>query len=219
MYKTDLHVHTAPQSACAHASAEQTAACYADMGYSTVVLTNHVNGATFRLFEEAPWADKARYFLAGYSAALAAGRARGITVLLGMEARFPQHNNDYLIFGMNEEFLLSAGDPREYTLEEYSKLLHQAGMRIYQAHPFRIGMTIVPPEHLDGYEINNTHRNHNSHNAIAAAWAREMGKPGISGSDHHDPDGSIAGGIATDTRIETNEQLLEILKTGAYTLL
>ena len=47
MFKTELHIHTAPVSNCAKTSAEAMVEDYAKNGYSTIVITNHFTHGQF----------------------------------------------------------------------------------------------------------------------------------------------------------------------------
>ena len=104
-------------------------------------------------------------------------------------------------------------------LKEMSQYIRDSGLTVYQAHPFRNGLTIANPQNLDGYEIYNGHPDHDSRNAIAEAWTKLHGLPGISGTDFHDGKQDICAGIITDDPITSNEQLLEILRSQSYQLI
>ena len=59
-----------------------------------------------------------------------------------------------------------------------------------------------------------------SRNDIARIWAERFGLIGTSGSDFHKiVEGAFAGGILTDEPITSNEQLLEILRSGNFEMI
>ena len=54
---------------------------------------------------------------------------------------------------------------------------------------------------------------------MAKVFAQHYGKPMLSGSDFHRPEHLARGGIATKERITCQKDLIETLRSGAYTLL
>ena len=218
MYQLELHCHCAGVSACAHAQPDTVIARYRAAGYHGLVCTNHINIATFAAMEDRPWPEKVAHFMTGYRQMQQAA-GNDLTVLLGCEINLTGAGNDYLIYGVTEDWLLELGDPRRMKLRELSERVHADGLMIFQAHPFRYGMTLMDERLLDGIETHNGHRFHDSHNDMAAAWASLKGLRRISGSDFHDPDSAIAGGILTETPITDNAVLLQTLRAGNYHLI
>ena len=222
-YLTELHAHTAETSRCAKDSAKIAVENYLQAGYSTLVTTDHLSPSTFEAYkaDSLSWNDKVDIFLKGHRAAKAAAEHTDLTVLLGMELRFNRKNsiNDYLVYGVTEEFLRKNGDLLEIRLSAFSELAHKNGLLIFQAHPFRNGMTVVKPEYLDGYEIYNACVRHNSRNGIAEKWARLHKKAGTSGSDYHQTEDTARGGIVTAQKIESNDMLLSVLRKKEYELI
>ena len=228
-YKTELHCHTRESSACAHETPEYVVERYIEAGYSTLVLTNHINGSTFisdryknYLAEngiEDSWDHRIDYYIRDYNRMRTAANGR-INVLLGLELRLIKDSlNDYLIYGVTEEWLRSSELMTYVRFKEMSQYIRESGLIIYQAHPFRNGLTIANPQNLDGYEIYNGHPDHDSRNSIAEAWAKLHGLPGISGTDFHDAKQTICAGIITDELITSNEQLLQVLADKNYQLI
>ena len=221
-FRTELHLHTFEVSACATEPAEYIAEVYAAAGYTTVVVTDHLNGQTFNnrraYLEDASWAEKCDHFLRGYEALRKAAAGR-FHVLLGMEICPKVRGCDYLIYGMNEEFLRGFPDMADVSFKTLVERLHEAGMMIYQAHPFRNGARVTDPAHIDGIESYNAHPGHDSRNDIASLWAKKFSLREIAGSDYHHAYQTAAGGIETDFPITSNEELLAVLREGSYTLL
>lgn len=218
MYKLEMHAHCAPVSACASAKPETVIARYRVAGYDGLVSTNHINGSTFRNMEEASWAEKIAFFMTGYRA-LRAAAGDDLDVLLGCEINLNGSVNDYLVYGVTEDWLLALGDPRDFSLETLSERVRAAGLLLVQAHPFRYGSRLMNERLLDGVEVYNAHRNHDSHNFLAQLWAQERGLLRTAGSDFHDPDSHIGGGILTRERISDNAALLRTLRGGDYELI
>lgn len=216
-YKTELHVHTMLVSPCADTPLEDVVQRYADAGYTTVVVTDHY---TPNIIDNAgeTWEQKITHYLSGYRAMkeLAQGK---FNVLLGCELRFVENFNDYLVYGMDEEFLYTHPELHKMTLKEFSAFAKEHGLLLVQAHPFRSKMTVVNPQLLDGVEAFNGHIGHESKNYLANELANRYGLIKTSGTDFHHPTHKPSGGILTDEPITSVPQLVKILKSGNYTLI
>ena len=217
MFKTELHMHTRDASPCANCPAELAAEKYIQAGYRTVVVTNHFHNGCLKDYGCGSWEEYIRLFLRAWEK-VRYYAGDDLHVLLGAEIRYDGSENDYLVYGLTPEYLY--GHPDLLTGGAIRNLpkLREDGMLVYQAHPFRINMKIMPAEILDGYEAFNGHRGHQSRNDIAYQWANVQGKPMISGSDHHNTDHRPSGGILTETEIRTNADLLAVLMSLDYCL-
>ena len=160
----------------------------------------------------------AEYYLAGYRAAKAAAGDR-LTVILGMELTFFENANDYLVYGMTEEFVKKHLNIREMGLERFSALAHENGMVIFQAHPFRNQMTVMNPALLDGVEVHNGNPRHDSRNDIARMWAEKFDKKMSSGSDYHQVEDIARGGIVTQEPVYDAAGLVDVLMSGKAELI
>lgn len=224
MYRTELHSHSMGVSICAHAAPEVVIARYKAAGYHSLVSTNHINKGTFAHMEEASWEEKIAHFMTGYEG-LKKAAGKDMHILLGCEINLSDiHSgvyipNDYLVYGVTKEWLLELGDPRSFTLKQLSERVRADGLLLIQAHPFRYGCQLMKDTLLDGIEVYNAHLNHDSHNYLADLWADVKNLRKTSGSDFHDPDGNIGGGIETEAPITDNDMLLRILKNGEYRLI
>lgn len=218
-YKTELHCHSKEVSPCANEPAENIVEKYVRYGYSTIVLTNHLS--RFAMDSAVPngtWREKAEFFIDGYRKLKKAAEGK-LNILLGAEIRFPQHNNDYVIYGLTEEFLLSHENVYDTDVFTFHDNTWQDIITI-QAHPFRCNQHIIFPWCVDGWEVYNGHPDQNSANEAAKAYAAtHPGRIYTSGTDHHDDNHFPAGGIITDFEIKTNKQLLNVLRGGYYTLI
>ena len=223
-FKTELHLHSAPVSACGKCYPEEIVQAYLEHGYHTIVLTNHFSRFTFKNkrmgdLSELPWQEKVDYYMKGYHELKAAAEGK-INVIFGCELRSNLDENDYLIYGLDEAFLRRMVGFYDMPTAEVSARIREAGFLFLQAHPFRDFMQMVNPAHLDGIEVFNGNPTQDSRNDIARIWAERFGLIGTSGSDFHRiMDGSFAGGILTDDPITSNEQLLEILRSGEFEMI
>lgn len=215
-YKTELHAHTCEVSPCADLTAQEVAERYIADGYTSLVITNHYCPTIIDRWE-GTWTEKAERFLAPYRTMKAYAGER-LNVILGCELRFRENFNDYLILGIDEEFIITHPNLHDMTLKSFSELAHEKGYLIVQAHPFRNGMTVVNPAYLDGVEAFNGHVGHDSRNPIADAWAKMHGLLRTAGTDFHHPHQSGVAGILTDEPIRSGNELVAVLKSGNYVL-
>ncbi len=226
MYKTELHCHSSDISRCASATCRDIVEAYVSAGYSTLVLTNHLNRGTmhrhgFHGREEWP-AFVEKYW--GAYEALGEEAGGRLHILPGAELRFnaaPEIGdiNDYLLFGLTREFLFAHPDLFEMTPATFAPLAREAGVLFVQAHPLRNKMHIIPPVHLDGMEVFNGNPSHDSRNDLAVAFAARCGLLCTSGTDYHHATETPNGGIATAHEIRDAATLVRTLRQGTYELL
>ncbi len=213
---TELHAHTCEVSPCADLTAAEVAERFIAAGYTTMVVTNHFTSPILE-GRGKTWDEKIDWFLAPVHQMREYAKGR-LNVLLGAELRFDGHANDYLLFGLTEEFLRAHPDMQKMKLDEFVLSARKNGILTIQAHPFRNGMLVIKPNRIDGIEVFNGHPGHDSRNNIAAQWAKKYNLLRTSGSDFHHPHSVEAGGIITDTPVISMEQLVEILRSGNCTL-
>ena len=104
------------------------------------------------------------------------------------------------------------------TNKEPHILATENNMLFIQAHPFRNWMMVIDPRMVDGVEVFNGHFGHDSRNEIANMWAERFNLIKTSGTDFHYITSPANGGIFTEEEITDMAQLIEILKSGNYTL-
>lgn len=212
LYET--HCHTSEVSICGKVAAKDVVENYIKAGYSGIVITDHFNRHTFHSRPK----DMAEYYLAGYRAAKATAGNR-LTVILGMELTFYENDNDYLVYGMTEDFIRQYPNMMELGLERFCALAHENGMVIFQAHPFRNRMTVMPPGLLDGVEVYNGNPRHDSRNDIARMWAEKYEKKMSSGSDYHQSEDLARGGIAVKEPLFDAADIVRVLMNGEAELI
>ena len=213
MFLYDTHVHTSEVSPCSEVSAERLVQLYIAAGYDGIVITDHYAPGICDPEDEAGLTHKmaVERYLLGYENAKKAAAGR-LTVLLGMELRFHGMNNDFLVFGMTEEFLWKYPDIRRMNPRSFHSLSKKEGLLFFSAHPFRNAMTVISSDCIDGVEIMNGHPRHDSRNYLAKAFAEKSNLLKSSGSDCHAVGEEARGGIIVKERIQNNEDLVKCLR-------
>lgn len=217
-YKYELHCHTKETSLCGQVPAAEIVKMYKEAGYSGIVITDHYSPMTFK--PSRVWRPQTDidFYLSGYKEALKYAD-ENFTVLLGMEIRYYATANDYLVYGVTEDFLRNSGNLMKVYPKKFYKLAKENGMIVVQAHPFRKLMIRTNPAYLDGAEIHNGKADIES-NLNAAKWAEENNMAiRVSGSDFHRPKNLGVGGIITNEPIKTNDDLLRILRSGEFEMI
>ena len=220
-FKTEMHCHTRTSSPCAGATPEETVQKYIEYGYSTIVVTEHLNQYVFNRYDSSMSPrEKMELWLEGYRKMKEAAGDK-INILLGAEISFPNTNGtDFLIYGPTEEFFLNNPDMIDHDRWWNCALVHNNGNMIFQSHPFRFGMMLCETHIIDGIEIYNGHNDQDSHNRMSEHWAEMFPHlKHVSGTDHHDVNHVPTAGILTDEPITTNEQLLQVLREGNYDII
>lgn len=216
-YKYDLHVHTSPVSPCGDFSPAEVVDKYIALGYNGVVITNHFQPKLVDKFENPT--DFAEYFLNDYRKAKKYGGTKDFDVILGIEMRFPENDNDYLVFGVSEDDVYRMLDFVFTDYETFYKGFKNEKSLIIQAHPFRKNCALQDTDLLDGIEVFNLHPNHNSAVAFAAKAASEnphLLKTG--GTDfHHETHQGMCATLFKE-RIKDSFRLSEVLKSKDYIL-
>lgn len=222
LYKFEMHVHTAECDKVAMVDGAEMVRMYAHEGYSGMVVTDHY----FAMFEErffpeiqnVSHEDFVRRWLKGYYNARNEGEKIGFTVLSGAEVRLDSIINDYLVYGVEEDFFYKA--PRLNRLSSVSELISALpdDAVVVQAHPFRNNMVICDPSPLFGIEAFNG-GTEDFRNEMAKTFAAHYNKPVTSGSDYHGKKHFASGGIATETKILTQKDLIKTLRNGNYKII
>ena len=218
MFKTELHCHSKDASGCARIDVDTIVNKFTEGEYTTLVLTNHFGDFTYDYLKAESWDDMIDKYVGAYKKLKECADGK-LNILMGMELRFKHNNNDYLVFGPDEEFLKSHPDIFDMKVWEFHKICQEKGYLLIQAHPFRNGMQIVKPELLDGIEIFNGHMDHDSRNVIAQIWAEKFGLKRTAGSDYHYSSQTPNAGMLTDVEVKDISTLVEILKSGQYQLI
>ncbi len=180
-YTVELHAHTSPVSRCADFTPEEMIERYCALGVHAVVVTNHAQPEA----KQMPQEEWAAYYYKDYLKAKEIGEQYGVHVLLGLEMRFPDSCNDYLVYGADQAFVYKAWGYLDKDLHTFYQECRSPDRVIVQAHPFRKHMVLADPDDLDGIEVYNMHPGHNSVIAMAAKHHAQYGGVITGGTDFH----------------------------------
>ncbi|MDF2610672.1 MAG: hypothetical protein K0R92_2146 [Lachnospiraceae bacterium] len=181
----EMHFHTKESSPCGKVPAKTGVDLYQKAGFNGIVVTDHFSKSVYGGPEGEDWEEICNKFLRGYHLAKDAAKESDFQIFLGMEIRFPHDENDFLLYGINEEFVRR--NPWIY-MEELDRLYEIArkeNLLIVQAHPFRNNCFLASVELLHGIEVFNGNPNHDSRNDLAAEAAKRHNLIKIIGSDFH----------------------------------
>ncbi len=222
-YKYQLHTHTAPTSKCGRTLPRELAEALRDAGYAGCVLTNHFMHGNTGVSRELPWEDFVAAYERDYLECKAEGEKYGLDILFGIEEGVGGCS-EILCYGLTPKMLYEHPELREYSAEVWYRVMHELGVLVINAHPYRAPASVpdqkpLPLELIDGIEVYN-HSHNPEYNDSAEHFASEHPELILtSGGDTHSPDSVGFGGIMTDERISDERALCEILRSGKYQLL
>lgn len=217
--KVEMHMHTSEVSPCAMVRAAAGVREYKKAFYDGIVITDHFNDYVLSGFIESDREKVAKY-LTGYKIAKDQGEEMGITVFFGIEACLLGSRNEFLLYGLEPEFLYEY--PKLYTLsmKELLQEVRGAGGIVVQAHPYRGYCTQEDHQYLDGVEVYNGNPRHDSRNHLAMDFANQY--PHLiktSGSDYHQLGDLAFGGMIFPQKLYTEKELRDALLTREYGLI
>ena len=163
--------------------AEDIVKRYKELGYKGLCITDHVSVLQFSR-HGGTYEEQVEKYLSGYRAAKKF-EDENFHIILGMEIRFLENDNDYLVYGFDEDFIPTVYDWMDKTAQEFYDTFHSDDRLILQAHPGRNNMVEMDRSCVDGYEVFNLHPGHNSRVALAARLHQKNGGVAIGGTDFH----------------------------------
>lgn len=212
MFKFDTHVHTKEVSKCGKVPAEDLIAMYCEIGYSGLVITDHYYKRYFDKLGDMSWDEKIDAYLSGFKKAAEYGKNNSFNVLLGLEIQFNEEKNEYLVYGIDEDFLRYNKELHNMNIESFHALVKNKDVLIYHAHPYRSDLNNVSSSFIHGVEVYNGNINHDSHNDKAFSFAKDHDLKMISGSDFHRPEDLGRGGIIISENVSSIEDFVTVLK-------
>ncbi len=149
----------------------------------------------------------------------AAADRYNIRIYAGAELRFDGSENDYLLYGFDDELLSNPEKTISEGLEVFSERAGKIGALLMQAHPFRGKCYPAPPGLLDGIEVLNTNPRHESYNDLARRFAERYDLLMIGGSDCHRPGDEALSGIISEYLPTDEADLVALLRSGRYSII
>ena len=186
-YRYETHLHTSQGSACGKCTGEEMAEAYKEAGYTGIFVTDHFFYGNTAVDRSLPWEEWVESYCKGFEQAKKTGDRIGLQVFFGWEASY--NGIDFLVYGLDKQWLKSHPEIRNCTVEEQYKMAKRDGGMVIHAHPFREADYIpeikLYPEWVDGVEVvNSSHRNPDF-NTKAYEYAEKYDLPQTGGSDIH----------------------------------
>ena len=222
-FKYQMHCHTSPCSHCGRINPYDLIRGLHEAGYAGCVLTNHFYNGNCGIDRELPWKKFISFYEKDYLECCKAAEKYGLNILFGIEEHVGS-GKEILCYGLTPEMLYSHPELKEKSPEIWYKTLSALGVIIIQAHPFRQRSYMpdfgpLPEQFVDGIEVFNF-GNLPEENELAEKYAATRNNFILtSGADAHLSHVLSHGGIITDKRIITSEELASILRNGEYSLI
>jgi hypothetical protein len=219
-YLYETHLHTSFSSACGSSKGSKYIKGYKDRGYSGIVVTDHFYNGNTAVPRNLPWKEWVNRFCRGYEEARNEGERQGLDVFFGWEETF-DGCDDYLVYGLNKEWLLENPGARHWTRGEQYAQVRAAGGCVIQAHPFRqhsyIRRVVLSSGCVDAVEAANAGNAEQSYDALAMRYAQKMKLPFTAGSDIHEEGQLRSGkiyGVFFEKKIGTAAELVNAVCNG-----
>jgi hypothetical protein len=220
LYRYETHLHTSEASACAVYSATEQVHTYKAAGYDGIIVTDHFFNGNSSVPRELPWEERIDRFCRGYEAAKEEGDRIGLSVFFGFESGYDA--TDFLIYGLDKEWLKGHPDMLDWSVEEQYRRVHADGGYIVHAHPFRVRPYIKEvrlfPDCVDAVEVINVGNRNDEFDRQAAVYAKKHRLPVTAGTDCHGLE-TVHSGLAFHHRIEDISDFIRELKSGKYELI
>ena len=214
-YLYETHLHTLEGSACSSTPAEDYVEYMLDLGYSGIIVTDHFFNGNSCIPKSLPWEERVRQYCLGYEHAFEAARGTDLTVMFGIEFNF--QGDEYLIYGVDKEWLLSEPDIMDKSRQQVYTVVHEAGGIMIQAHPYRergyLSAIHLTPDICDGAEVYNS-GNPDWQNALGYQYAKEHDFLMAAGSDIHAFPQLSMGAMSFPYKINSVEEYVEAFKKG-----
>ena len=215
----DPHTHTSETSRCGHLPAAEVVDRYVKQGFTGLVVTDHLHPEYLsRIDTQHNWDAVMDHYLSGYRASKKRGDEVGFDVILGAELRFPENDNDYLVYGIDEQWLRSNPYMCCMSAVEFFAKFHDQVLIIH-AHPYRDGNKEVFESAVHGSEIINGNPRHENGNELALDLCRRH--PGffrLAGSDTHQAGDEGQAGIILPERVKDSFAYKKMIETMNFKL-
>ncbi len=210
----EMHCHTVETSPCGILTAAEVVDGIKAAGYGGTFITDHFYSRFFeqRGTAKLSWEQKAERYLTGYRAAKKRGDEIGLKVFLGLEVQPDDTPFEFLVFGPDERFIIENGPFYRLAIPRIYEMMHGNGFLVFQAHPYRYGLSPDDPANYDGIEIVNAQPRSVSYNKRALEFAFSHDIMLIAGSDVHMIGDIGRGGVMLPEGIESAQDFIEYMK-------
>ena len=187
MYKYETHCHTAPVSACARATVEETVRFYKAFGYDGIFLTNHfLDGNICHAVRQQPYDEQLDFYFSAVEEAEACGKKIGLKVFPGVELSYG--GTDFLIYGLDKAWYHAHPEIMQMGKRQELEMMMAEGALVSHAHPYREDSYIdhirLYPRSVEAVEIVNSCQPPLV-NEMGAHYAEKYGLLVTAGSDNH----------------------------------
>ncbi|MDR0600014.1 MAG: PHP domain-containing protein [Treponema sp.] len=218
-YLYETHLHTRQASACAVSRGAEYVRYYRDLGFTGIMVTDHFFNSNTAINRMCPWSDWVKDFCSGYEDARNEGEKLGVDVFFAWEETFD--GDDYLIYGLDEKWLLEHPELVRWTREDQFREVHRHGGCVVHAHPFRqhhyIETIHLAPYLVDAVEAANAGNHEALYDALAWEYARILGLPAVAGSDIHNAKDLEEGapfGVELDGKLTSISDYVSLILNG-----
>jgi len=130
LYKIETCLRTAPIDSNAIESPREIARIYSEAGFDAIIVTNRLNAVV--LSELSKRGNAIEKWLDSYRELKKFGERLNLKVWLGAEITVSFENasiddTDYILYGIDEEFIKRHGDLLEYDLDKLLSVVHEVG--------------------------------------------------------------------------------------------
>lgn len=210
----ETHLHTNQGSACGNNTGREMAIAHKEAGYTGIIVTDHFYYGNTAVDRDLCWEDWVHEYCSGYRDAKKAGDEIGLDVFFGWEAGY--HGPEFLVYGLDEEWLVKHPEIKDATVKEQYELVHTDGGIVFQAHPYReewyIDGVKLYPDDVDGIEVFNASNKltdgEDLFNIRAKEYALKHNFPTTAGSDVHSIK-TLGAGVAFDRRLDSIQDFIK----------
>ena len=216
-YLYETHSHTSEGSACGKVHGADYINYMKEKGFHGMIVTDHFFNGNCAVDRRLPWKERVDRYTLGYRKALQVSEGKDFDVLFGVEFNFK--GDEYLIYGVDEEWLMANEDIMSMSRQEVYERVHEAGAIMIHAHPYRergyLSDIKLTPGICDGIEVYNA-ANPDYQNALGYAYAKELDLPMTAGSDiHFFYDGDMGGMLLPQRISDISEYVGFVLRREA----
>ena len=218
-YRYETHLHTSWASACGRSEGHEYLEGYKALGYDGIFVTEHFYLGNTCIDRDLPWDDWTYQYCQSYYMTKEAGRRAGLKVFFGWESTYGT-GEDFLIYGLDPEWLGRHPEIIRLTQEEQYALVHDEGGLVVQAHPFRERYYMreirLHPNHCDAWEVANS-ANEPYQDRLAYEYAKTHGITMTCGSDIHSVNDLKPGWVfamETEKPLDSEKDYVRLILSG-----